>query len=77
VLEGSRLGGAMIARGLAADMPRAYLGQVHAPGHWRAFLGALDERAGTNGAMWRADAVAAAQRAFETFALAARCESSR
>lgn len=77
VLEGSRLGGAMIARRLPSAMPRAYLGQVHAPGHWRAFLAALDERAEVNGAQWQADAVAAAQRTFETFAAAARSERSR
>ena len=75
VLEGSRLGGAMIERQLPPGMPRAYLGQTHGPGHWRAFLAAMDVRAGSGGASWQADAVAAAQRTFETFADAARSET--
>lgn len=76
VLEGSRLGGAMIERQLQPGLPRAYLGQVHAPGHWRAFLAALDERARIGGAQWQADAVAAAQRTFDAFARAARSEAN-
>lgn len=75
VLEGSRLGGAMIERQLQPGLPRAYLGQVHAPGHWRAFLAALDERAITGGGQWQADAIAAAQRTFDAFAHAAQSEA--
>lgn len=76
VLEGSRLGGAVIARRLQPGLPCAYLGHVHAPGHWRAFLAALDERAMAGGALWQADAVAAAQRTFDAFARAARSEAN-
>ncbi|MBO9670248.1 MAG: biliverdin-producing heme oxygenase [Sphingobium sp.] len=75
VLEGSRLGGAMIARRLQPGLPCAYLGRVHAPGHWRAFLAALDEGAIAGGAQWQADAVAAAQRTFDAFARSARSEA--
>lgn len=42
VLEGSRLGGAYLARQVAADLPRSYLGAAQPAGRWRAFLSALD-----------------------------------
>lgn len=76
VLEGSRLGGAFIARQLPEGLPRAYLTKAHGPGHWKAFLAELDERASLRSPGWREDAIAAAQRAFETFAEAARFEAS-
>lgn len=75
VLEGSRLGGAFIARQLPEGQPRAYLTRAHPPGHWQAFLAALDETASLRGTIWREDAITAAQRAFETFADAARFEA--
>jgi heme oxygenase len=43
VIEGSRLGGAMLARGVAADLPKAYLGTPQNPGNWRIFLDYLDK----------------------------------
>lgn len=43
VVEGSRLGGAMLARSVAAGLHAAYLGTPQAPGAWRGFLKALDE----------------------------------
>jgi heme oxygenase len=43
VVEGSRLGGAMLAKGVTAGLPRSYLGTPQAPGAWRYFLGRLDE----------------------------------
>ena len=43
VVEGSRLGGAMLARGVADGLPKAYLGTPQAPGAWRSFLQRLDE----------------------------------
>lgn len=45
VLEGSRLGGQMLMRGVGAGLPAAYLGAVHAPGAWRALRRAMDAAA--------------------------------
>jgi heme oxygenase len=44
VVEGSRLGGAMLARGVAEGLPKSYLGTPQAPGAWRHFLARLDEQ---------------------------------
>ena len=43
VVEGSRLGGALLARGVAGDLPQSYLGTPQAPGAWRKFLESLDK----------------------------------
>lgn len=43
VLEGSRLGGAMLKRGLPADAPKAFLGTEQPAGSWRKLLAKLDE----------------------------------
>jgi heme oxygenase (biliverdin-IX-beta and delta-forming) len=48
VLEGSRLGGALLARSVPAEGPRAYLGAAQPHGAWRAFLGALDAALATD-----------------------------
>lgn len=42
VLEGSRLGGAFLARQVAAGLPLTYLGTPQPPGRWRQFLSGLD-----------------------------------
>jgi heme oxygenase len=42
VLEGSRLGGAVLAKSVPPDLPRAFLAATHAPGQWRALLARLD-----------------------------------
>jgi heme oxygenase len=42
VVEGSRLGGALLARRIAPGLPRAYLGTPQAKGAWRTFVDALD-----------------------------------
>jgi heme oxygenase len=42
VLEGSRLGGAMLVRGVAADLPTAFLRAPAEPGAWRGLLDRLD-----------------------------------
>jgi heme oxygenase (biliverdin-IX-beta and delta-forming) len=44
VVEGSRLGGALLARGVAETSPTSYLGTPQAPGAWRNFLARLDEQ---------------------------------
>ena len=68
VLEGSRLGGAMLARQVGEGLPRAYLGDVHQPGGWKAFLAAFEGRAEAEGPAWQEEAIAGAQRAFAAFA---------
>ncbi|WP_419826045.1 biliverdin-producing heme oxygenase [Sphingomonas sp.] len=47
VLEGSRLGGAFLARQVADAWPKSYLGTSQTPGRWRAFLSALDDAIAT------------------------------
>jgi heme oxygenase len=64
VLEGSRLGGAMLSRQIGDGLPRSYLGTAQAPGAWRTFLERL------SGALSRpVDAVAAGVAATQAFAL--------
>jgi heme oxygenase len=43
VLEGSRLGGALLKRGLPAGAPKRFLDAEQAPGAWRKLLAKLDE----------------------------------
>lgn len=73
-LEGSRLGGAMLARQVAPGLPRAYLSAVHGKGGWVAFQQSLDQAAADGGEGWLDDAVQGAQAAFALFAAAARYE---
>ncbi len=54
VVEGSRLGGAMLARDVGAGLPRAYLSAVFAPGEWRSLRAALDAALVDEGALDRA-----------------------
>jgi heme oxygenase len=43
VIEGSRLGGALLARSVPEGLPKSYLGTPQTPGAWRTFLQKLDE----------------------------------
>jgi heme oxygenase len=43
VVEGSRLGGALLARSVPQGLPKSYLGLVQPPGMWRKFLEKLDK----------------------------------
>ena len=43
VIEGSRLGGALLARSVPDDLPKSYLGSAQPPGNWRKFLEKLDK----------------------------------
>ena len=43
VVEGSRLGGALLARSVPEGLPKSYLGSVQPPGMWRKFLEKLDK----------------------------------
>jgi heme oxygenase (biliverdin-IX-beta and delta-forming) len=73
VLDGSRLGGAMIARTVPAGLPKAYLSASHEPGEWRGFLASLD--AAANGQeSWIEAAITAGRRVFALYADAAGLE---
>lgn len=75
-LEGSRLGGAMLSRQVAPDLPRAYLSAVHGKGEWKAFQAALDSAAAEGGEGWLDDAVQGAQAAFALFAQAGNAQAA-
>ena len=64
VLEGSRLGGAVLARQVAPGLPRGFLGARPPAGHWRAFIAYLDSQLDDEPAV-----DAATRSALETFAL--------
>lgn len=69
VLEGSRFGGAMLARSVAPGLPRAFLDAPQLSGQWRDFLSVLEHLLPSP--LQRRDAVAGASRVFDHFALAA------
>jgi heme oxygenase (biliverdin-IX-beta and delta-forming) len=70
VIEGSRLGGGLIAQGLPSGVPAAYLSAIHLRGEWRSLLQALDDAAGDD-AEWLDRAIASARRVFGHYAAAA------
>lgn len=76
VIEGSRLGGGLLARRIAAGLPQAYLSAVHLPGEWRAFTHALDAAA-AHDRRWIDAAIAGAKRAFTLYARAAGMAAAR
>jgi len=72
VIEGSRLGGGMLARTVPDGLPLAYLSATHLPGEWRAFGQALDAAAQTGGPEWIDRCATTARRVFALYATAAR-----
>ena len=73
-LEGSRLGGAVLARRVRDDLPRSYLSAVHGKGDWVAFQQQLDQAATQGSDDWMEGAIAGAQAAFVQFEMAAMAE---
>ena len=73
VMEGSRLGGAVLAKRVFDGAPAALLSARHDPGEWRAFLRTLDARGVGQSPEWH-DAVAAGASA--CFALYATASST-
>ncbi|MBD8677082.1 biliverdin-producing heme oxygenase [Sphingomonas sp. CFBP 13720] len=69
VVEGSRLGGVMLARDVAPGLPHAYLSAGHGRGGWREVRAAID--AAARDEAWMARAVAAAERCFGWYGRAA------
>jgi heme oxygenase len=72
VLEGSRLGGALLERQVFAGAPRAFLSARHEPGEWRLFLQTLETRATGQAADWFDDLAAGAVASFALYAEAAQ-----
>lgn len=75
-LEGSRLGGAMLARRVGPGLPRAYLSATHGKGGWLAFQQSLDDAAASADGDWMDGAKRGAEAAFALFASAARAEQA-
>lgn len=71
VLEGSRLGGAVLANSVSAALPRRYLSARHEAGAWPGFQAALDAAMAEGDARWLDDAIAAARTVFSLFERAA------
>jgi len=69
VIEGSRLGGGLLARQVPANLPSAYLSATHLSGEWRALLARLDGEA--DAAAWRAEAAESARATFALYQQAA------
>lgn len=74
VMEGSRLGGQLLARGVPSGLPAAYLAAQHGSGEWRALLNAIEAQAGAADAAWRDAAVAGARATFALYARAVEAE---
>jgi heme oxygenase (biliverdin-IX-beta and delta-forming) len=70
VIEGSRLGGALLRRSVGAGLPIRFLCAPAEPGAWRALLLRLDEVLADDGSLARA--TEAAKRVFGLFADAGR-----
>lgn len=74
VIEGSRLGGAMLARQVPSTLPHAYLSATHDAGGWRSFGKRLDAAAEAGGETWVEEAIEAAEAVFDLYAKAARTD---
>lgn len=74
VIEGSRLGGQLLARNVPAGLPAAYLAARHVSGEWRGLLDAIETRAAAEDGAWHTAVVAGAR---ATFALYARAADDR
>ncbi|MCC2978643.1 hypothetical protein [Sphingomonas sp. IC4-52] len=72
VVEGSRLGGGVLAKQVGPGMPVAYLSAVHQPGEWRAIRHAIDAAAADRDQHWLDQMVAGALATFELYEAATR-----
>ena len=71
VVEGSRLGGAMLARQVGRGLPRRYLDAAFGSGEWRTLRLAIDEEAGRHGPEWLEQAIGGAEACFALYRRAA------
>ena len=67
VTEGSRLGGTLLARSVAAGWPGRYLGARHLSGEWRTLLAAIESKAMEAVPAWRDAAMAGAMACFALY----------
>ncbi|WP_019515053.1 biliverdin-producing heme oxygenase [Sphingomonas sp. Mn802worker] len=71
VVEGSRLGGVMLARSVGAELPHRYLSAAHGPGQWRAIRGAVDAAGRDASPEWYDALLSGAAVTFDLYAQAA------
>lgn len=76
VVEGSRLGGAMLARTVPDGLPSRYLAAAHPPGQWRALRIAIDSAARGQDDAWRNAMISAALACFTLYEQAAAAPRS-
>jgi heme oxygenase len=75
VVEGSRLGGGILAGRVAQGLPLRYLSAKHEEGSWRHFGEALEQAADLGSDDWADGAASGAKLAFARFAFAADNQS--
>lgn len=68
VVEGSRLGGGLLAGRVGEGLPTAYLAATHEPGEWRAIRAAIDKAAEGQDGGWREAMVTGALEVFACYA---------
>lgn len=71
VIEGSRLGGQLLARNVPAGLPSTYLSARHLPGEWRTLLATIEAQAAAESDTWREAAVHGARACFALYGAAA------
>lgn len=71
VMEGSRLGGQVLARSVSADAPVGYLDARHEAGEWRSLLVTIEERATAADEGWRTRVLEGARACFTLYERAA------
>uniref|UniRef100_UPI0035CC09D7 biliverdin-producing heme oxygenase n=1 Tax=uncultured Sphingomonas sp. TaxID=158754 RepID=UPI0035CC09D7 len=76
VIEGSRLGGGVLATRVSIGLPTAYLSDRHEAGEWRSFGAVFDAEAARHPASWLSEAVVGAEACFDLYGRAAGYGSS-
>ncbi|UAJ12606.1 biliverdin-producing heme oxygenase [Glacieibacterium megasporae] len=71
VLEGSRLGGAVLVKRLSADVPSAFLSSRHRAGEWRTLVCSIDALGARQGQVWLDAAIEGARDCFNLHVRAA------
>jgi heme oxygenase len=71
VIEGSRLGGGVLAKRVGIGLPTAYLSDRHEAGEWRRFGAAFEAEAARHAASWLSEAVVGAEACFDLYRRAA------
>lgn len=71
VVEGSRLGGAMLAGQVSAGLPQRYLAATFEQGEWRGLRAAIDAQGTRGGDPWLAQALDGATACFDLYRRAA------